>query len=444
MKKTECIIYNNNEYEELDFSEEYEQEEIEPQPPEWKVTYEDGFWSQRGRGGKCVPIESSICQEISIEKNCIQKEVVNTVCGSPFNWGEETWHIPAVYLCTKGVIVDFAVEVNPASVRTFFEKWNLHMTSYSEHTEAEQEQMQQEHPLNIGFQAEICMNGQKMQREYAYAMSWLPFSCLSEKTEADSQKILSQEQETDNIVDSSEIILSDLQENIEANIETSLEAKWFLEHYGYDLNRAWVIQRVGFPWGEKRLRKVKSLHLKLERDKVNIYGESFFAPNVGNSIILKHLNQKQEYILTVQEYLAQKLEQQHFGRRNAEANIHEQEVMERLECSIDEEPIEYPTNFHAMTYTIYPELQDFYICDCKQGDTPRLKKESPHGPISVGAVAVLGMPRKEDREKYIHVDGTIAKTYVACSSLYFEETDKVEWKIVFREKQMSDLEVILV
>lgn len=51
--------------------------------PEWKVTYEGGFYPKRGREGK----------EIRIDKE--------------FKWGNEIWHIPAVHLCSKGMVVDF-------------------------------------------------------------------------------------------------------------------------------------------------------------------------------------------------------------------------------------------------------------------------------------------------------------------------------------------------
>jgi len=58
------------------------------EPPTWKVTMENSFTPIRGKGGK----------EISI--------------GKSFQWGKETWHIPAVYLCTGGIVVDFFAELD--------------------------------------------------------------------------------------------------------------------------------------------------------------------------------------------------------------------------------------------------------------------------------------------------------------------------------------------
>lgn len=340
---------------------------------EWKVTYDDGFYSQHGRAGK----------EIRIDKE--------------FYWENEHWYVPAIYMCTKGLVMDFCVKADTSSVCAFFEKWNLFSSSYIEHTEEEQEKIRQEHPLNIDFQAKLCMNQMEMSQTYAYGRTWISPNCIPNQTEEDMEERLFE-------------------------LGADIEAKRFLEHYGYDTNDTWIIRRVGFPWIEKRPRSMKSLDLKLERSKVDICGNSFFAPKRNETITLTHPNSKAEYLLTLREYHIQELENHHFGT----------------------DDMEYPTHFHSMTYTIYPELQDFYIADCKNGDNPRVKKENPDGPIGFSTVGILGIPRKEDRGKYVHTDGSIATTRVACSSVYFEPIDKVEWKIVFKEKQMDDVEVVLV
>lgn len=45
----------------------------EPVKPEWKVTYDGGFWDNCGRAGKEIPV------------------------GKTFSWGDEVWYLPAVY-----------------------------------------------------------------------------------------------------------------------------------------------------------------------------------------------------------------------------------------------------------------------------------------------------------------------------------------------------------
>lgn len=69
----------------------------ETDAPEWKVTYEGGFYPKRGREGK----------EIRIDKT--------------FNWGKEIWHIPAVYLCSNGMVVDFCKGTYMACI--VFDEW---------------------------------------------------------------------------------------------------------------------------------------------------------------------------------------------------------------------------------------------------------------------------------------------------------------------------------
>lgn len=97
-----------------------------------------------------------------------------------------------------------------------------------------------------------------------------------------------------------------------------------------------------------------------------------------------------------------------------------------------------------MTYTIFPELEDFIFKDSCQGDSPRRKQDSPHGPMA-SSVGIIGLrPKAEEGEEYEHPDGTAAKLRVCCSSMYFEKPEKIVWELIFREKRVPDVEVKLV
>ena len=48
-----------------------------------------------------------------------------------FIWGDMQWHVPAVYACEKGLVVDYCVEIDPEKIKSFFEKWE----SVAEHEE---------------------------------------------------------------------------------------------------------------------------------------------------------------------------------------------------------------------------------------------------------------------------------------------------------------------
>ncbi len=87
-----CKLQRSYNYGELNFQKEYYDllyaVPAERQPSEWKVTVDGGFCPERGKGGR----------EIRINKQ--------------FTWGDEVWHVPAVYVCSKGLVVDFCIEAN--------------------------------------------------------------------------------------------------------------------------------------------------------------------------------------------------------------------------------------------------------------------------------------------------------------------------------------------
>jgi len=57
-------------------------------PPEWKVCFGAGFFETKGygRAGKVMQIDKH------------------------FAWGGSDWYIPAVYICSGGVVMDICVE----------------------------------------------------------------------------------------------------------------------------------------------------------------------------------------------------------------------------------------------------------------------------------------------------------------------------------------------
>ena len=88
---------------------------------DWKVTFEGGFYGQRGRRGIEIPV------------------------GKTFSWGKEIWHVPAVYQCGKGLVADIFAEIDPERVKAFLERYRD--LEEDRLTEEEQERIQQESPL---------------------------------------------------------------------------------------------------------------------------------------------------------------------------------------------------------------------------------------------------------------------------------------------------------
>ena len=330
--------------------------------PEWKVVYQGGFWTQKGRAGKEVPVDKQ------------------------FAWGDEIWHIPAIYLCSKGLVIDFCIEVEPERIRQFIEKWDLLNVSEDQMTDTQREQILSENPLVIDFRAAADVNGTPIRQQHGSAVSWIPESCLSEEFRSEN------------------------------------EARRVLEHYGCDLTRGWSIHRMSFPWADKRPRSIRSLGLTLEREMTDIFGAVFKAPAAGESIALTNPVTGQEHILTVRESEAHEMDQSHF--RN--------------------DGMEYPTHCVCLTYTIFPELEDFCLRDCDNGDSPRAKHQNPNGPTIGGAVGVIGMIKSDSQHAYLHPDGTPAKPRAFCSSLHVEPVKELTLNIVFREKRVPDIEVKII
>ena len=240
-------LQSSFDYSKLKFSEEYygllpEEVTAEIVVPEWKVTYDGGFYPSRGRSGR----------EIQLKKD--------------FAWGNEKWHVPAAYIYTKGMVVDFCVEVDADLVKKFINKWNLYEDNSEGYKNEELEQIENEHPLNIEFLSEICVNGSMLSYRQGSAVYWIPENCMPD------------------------------------GLETETEARGILEHYGYDLDKAWAVHRISYPWEDKKPRTVKTLELKLERKKEKVPGKTFVAPEAGCSFEFVNPVTAIEHIFTVREY----------------------------------------------------------------------------------------------------------------------------------------------
>ena len=129
-------------------------------------------------------------------------------------------------------------------------------------------------------------------------------------------------------------------------------------------------------------------------------------------------------------------------------SIHTFTVREYEERKMDpshfpDESMEWPTNYSVMTYTLFPELEEVYLKDSCQGDSPRRKQGNPHrGASSVGIIGLR--PKAVDGEDHYHPGGSVAKLRVCCSSMYFEKPEKIEWELTFKEKRVPDIQVKLI
>ncbi len=191
-----------------------------------------------------------------------------------------------------------------------------------------------------------------------------------------------------------------------------------------DETRAWSFHRWSFPWTTKRKPEIKTISIKLERELVTIQGIHFKNPSVGDVISFVHPISNTEHKLTVFGY-----EKQEFSMRG-----------------LQDEEYEFPTLHTAMTYTLEPELsgRNFQVRDCLQNEQPKRKpcnQFEPRANYDACSVAIIG---GADGPTAVFVsDGQNSEQHRALSALRFEYANDIEWKIVFREKLMEDIEVEL-
>lgn len=341
----------------------YEWVPVEPKMPEWKVYFDGNFWGHHGRerAGK----------EISLDRQ--------------FVWDDEVGNIPAIYTCSKGLVVDFCIQVPAAHIRSFMDKWNLSIENDgTDFTDEQRMQIDAENPLAININSKVVLNGTVLSGSHGCGVSWNP--CFPEGY--------------------------------------GLEAKSVTLHYGLDPACGWVIWRSAFPWTKKRKPQITTLSVTLMQEPVAMSGPHFHVPAPGQRIEFKHPTTSAQHTLTVQEYEQHEMSLEHFDSQNQE----------------------FPTHYTVMSYTLSPDLPDgaFTVTDCLPSDQPRQKLTNPNEPQASGSIC-LGIIGGADGSNAIIFGGSgQGKLHVACSALHFEPVDDVDWRMVFHEQRREDVTVELI
>ena len=130
----------------LKFTEDFYDPEMNGDAPEqktdWKVYFDGSFWGHHGRerAGREMPVQKW------------------------FSWAGRDWFVPSVYVCSKGIVVDFCMRAEASALRGFMEKWGIDPESDEsiDFSRGEREQMEREHPLSLGFTPSLTLNGAKL------------------------------------------------------------------------------------------------------------------------------------------------------------------------------------------------------------------------------------------------------------------------------------------
>lgn len=297
-----------------------------------------------------------------------------------FRWGGQTWRIPSIYLCSGGVAADFFIEIDSEDFLRFRDEVR-ELYERGEATDEEQERLCCRNPANVDFYPTLTANGATLENRNGCGEAWYPASCLDD------------------------------------GMEENARAKYLVERYGFDLTKIWVVRRCFFP-SETKIQEITSLRLKITRAPVEFYGVRFTNPRAGESYSFTHPVYGTERLLTVEEYGLEEIEENRFAS----------------------EEWSFPTRLATMRYTVSPNLpeDEIFVRDCSRGDAPRRRKSETRdeqGAVTVGAIfspdgpiaAAIGAERN-------------ATSRYACSSLYFEKPENVEWRVIFRVKTTEDLE----
>lgn len=208
-----------------------EDEEVSPvafeEASAWSVSFNGGF----GTGSDDIGFEKKIDVD--------------------FFWGGQTWHVPAMYLCEQGLVVDICMVAEPDAVRAAMEK--------------DSEGAFSENPLALDFRGHISWNGQKLPAAHACSMVYWPAAYFPEEAGQEADVLR------------------------------------FMEHYQLNPEHVWLLHRAAYRWKGADASESLSCTLRMEQRSQRVLGKPFSTPSVGESVSVCHPVSNQVYTLTVQE-----------------------------------------------------------------------------------------------------------------------------------------------
>lgn len=302
-----------------------------------------------------------------------------------FHWAGIDWVIPEVYACEEGLVVLTLGKVDPAEVRKYIQDGPA--------THEDIERMDAECPLNIHLRCAAKVNGSVGVFCGGSGMAWMP--------------------------------------PMPGEDNGYQNAKWVLEHYGFDTKFAWIINRDNYRWPDGTRPELNSLEVTVTQRPVSLSATHFKTPLNGKNVKVQHPLNGKTYTLTIEDI------------KQAEADMQNAHSM----------GLEFPTKYTWMEYRIQPDLggNQYRIMDCKQSDEPRPMKithaESPAEVQINGEAAAIGIIGGADGPTAVFMSRPTCKAShlrMASSSMRFEHVNEVEWRIVFLEKLHEDITVTLI
>lgn len=191
-----------------------------------------------------------------------------------FLWGGESWLVPSVYVCGKGLVADILKSVNVEDFRAFAEKFGLDEADDPEKFSPQRlAEAEAENPLGSEIFITAKINGRESLMAFSSSDCWNPLF----PDGGGSEKLL--------------------------------------EKYGLDKSFCWQITRVSIPWRGRKPKKIGSLSLRLRADRLRFSEVHFKAERPGDRTEFTNPATGKTHILTVTDIKRQSLAQfPHIGK----------------------------------------------------------------------------------------------------------------------------------
>jgi hypothetical protein len=207
--------------------------DVVPAEPEWKVYFSSSFGERGGRGEKAG-------QELPLDV--------------AFPWDGRLWRVPAVYLCSKGLVLDLIATATAEEMQAYVQKWE----SMGELSPSEELAAEAESPLRDDFVPSVYINGQCSRMKRMTTLTMLAQECGLSPTDRQA-----------------------------------------LSHYGLDEQTRTLLCRAAFPWVTSKKPMLRSLQLCMSRRPVTLTGEAFTVSGEGERVTVLHPTSVVAHTLTV-------------------------------------------------------------------------------------------------------------------------------------------------
>lgn len=298
-----------------------------------------------------------------------------------FIWEDISGFIPAVYVCSAGIAVDFCIRISNEAVQGFWDKWQSGLGK--ELGREEREQIARENPLDVDFNVAVSVNDVPLEND---------FGCGAGYTRM-----------------------------FHDNMKDSLEEQLFLE-YHCDEQYSWHFKRHMCRWPEQPLQiETMTIDFLAEDKPFECDAIEIGLGDAGKEFTVVHPISGEPYRLFVEGVEQQELSEEvleEMGRRSG---------------------LEYPGHYLMLSYHIEPQLPEnaFLLQGAGKGEEPRGLQ-----PRQAAGISVIG---GADGPTSIFIAGKCdrRKEKIAANALHFHPVERGLWKPVFMVKERGDMRLCI-